>query len=172
MAAIRTWRSPGKVLWHVSLASVLLLIGLVAGPAIRSAFATHAGDQTIHACVSRFTGQARIILPGQPPNCTANEVSVSWNSASGAAPAVEVSEQLQVFNIPAGLTFTQNVSCPNAGEVPISGGGFADDPADIPLLIISQSFRRFDDSWRVSMTNLDENASHDAVAQVLCVPAS
>jgi hypothetical protein len=172
MDVIYTLRRPGQRLWQVCLASAVLLIGLLRGLAIRSSFATPAGNQTIQVCVNRFTGQARFILPGQLSNCTTYEAPIAWTSASGDTPAVKVSENSQAFTIPAGLTVTQNVSCPNAGQIPISGGGSANHPVDIPLLVINQSFRRFDDPWRVSMTNLDESMSHDAVAHVLCIPAN
>jgi len=61
-------------------------VGLAVAAALpfgpRSVTASHSGDDVVHACVNRYTGQARIIMPGRAPNCTATETQIDW--AGGA----------------------------------------------------------------------------------------
>ncbi len=59
------------------LVAAALVLG-VAGP--REVSATHSGSLSVHACVSRYTGQARIMRPGEAPNCTGAEFLVELGS--------------------------------------------------------------------------------------------
>jgi hypothetical protein len=77
---------------------LLLGIGIGAGIALvglasslltaQDASATHDATGYVHACVNRYTGQARVMVPGKAPNCTASEVLVEW---PGTSLAVDVS---------------------------------------------------------------------------------
>ena len=162
----------GSRVWRGTLASALLVVGLLGGLAIHAAFANPASNQTIHACVNVFTGDTRIILPGRPLTCSAGEVLVDWVSATGDAPTIEVSEITAAFQLAAGETVTRDVSCPNDGEIAISGGGSANLVADAPQLMMNQSFRLLPDTWRVTMTNLDQSGDTGAIAQVFCTPGN
>ncbi len=56
--------------------------------------ATHDASGSVHACVNNYTGQARIMRPGQAPNCTGAEFLVELG---GGAAAVDVEARLSAL---------------------------------------------------------------------------
>lgn len=168
LATVRSFPLSRQTLWRGALALVLLLVGAAAGLAVRSAVATHDDATTVHACVSVFTGQSRIMLPWQPPNCKPNERLVEWQSDTGTVSSGVAVASLQ-FSVPAGQVVTQDVSCANPGEVAVGGGVFTVFAEDIPFAVIHQSFRLDETIWRASVQNLDLNDSVAAQVQVFCV---
>jgi hypothetical protein len=82
--------------------------GVIAGAALLAAgyllalmggqvSATHGGSANIHACVSLFSSHARIMRPGQPPNCTPQEILVEWPSAAISADLTALEARLDAL---------------------------------------------------------------------------
>ena len=63
----------------------IFVAGLLFGVGAMRAFATHGGSGDIHACVSVQSNKARIMLPGQAPNCRSGEMLVEWPSSAVTA---------------------------------------------------------------------------------------
>lgn len=97
---------------------------LTFGP--QGASATHGGTNTVHACVSVYSGQARIMLPGQPPNCTATERLVDLAGGASAADPVYTVRTSTFSTSPGSSGITSQSTACLPGETAIGGGGWID----------------------------------------------
>ena len=102
----------GKALFERSKFAVvglvlMLGIGIGAGIALvglasslltaQDAGATHDVTGYVHACVSRYTGQARVMVPGAAPNCNYSEVLVEWPGTSLAVDVAALEARVDVL---------------------------------------------------------------------------
>jgi type VI protein secretion system component Hcp len=99
------------------------LLCLLAGglPVAASAGSPSPTSETIHACVQRFSGDARIVAPGK--SCRHNERLVIWNVAGPQGPA-GVSGAAGPAG-PAGPEGPQGPQGPEGPQGPGGGGGTA-----------------------------------------------
>ncbi len=99
---------------------LMLGIGIGAGIALvglasslitaQDAGATHDATGYVHACVNRYTGQARVMVPDKAPNCTASEVLVEWPGTSLAVDVTALEARVDALETE---NATQQVrSCP------------------------------------------------------------
>jgi hypothetical protein len=89
---VRISRATGLALAAVM---ALLTAGLLFGLSALDVNATHDATGNVHACVSLYTGQARVMFPGQAPNCTASERLVEWPGTALAADLAELEARLE-----------------------------------------------------------------------------
>ena len=68
----------GGLVLGLVIGAVLFFGGFFAATRVMDTGATHGGSPNIHACVSAYTNNARIMLPGQPPICNFGEYLVEW----------------------------------------------------------------------------------------------
>ena len=69
-------KQPAGILFGFIIASLLFLATFALALRTGGVLATHAGNNAIHACVSVYDGDTRILLPGQALNCSAGEMLV------------------------------------------------------------------------------------------------
>lgn len=112
-----------------------LAFGLVLTRAGVSANSTAAN--TIHVCVSRYTGQARFMYPGQAANCNRGEFPLELGSGDGA---VDVEARLSALEaqVPACLSDDNGTALFTGCNVQIvSGAGTTDaEPNGVGNLIV------------------------------------
>ncbi len=78
----------GGLILGLVIGAVLFFGGFILATQVMDAGATHDANDNIHACINRYTTQARIMTPGQAPNCTPYETLVEW-AASGTVIDIE-----------------------------------------------------------------------------------
>jgi len=160
------------LLWRTAVVLLLLGTGALVALTARQALGTHGGSpQTIHACVNISTGQTRIMLPGQAPNCSPGMMLVEWESDTGGIVG-GVSRAEITFTLAPGAIGGQGVSCPNANEELTGGGVGAAVFGESHHFIMHESGPFDADTWHAVVQNLDLVNSRDATAYVLCVPTS
>ncbi len=141
---------------------LLTLAALVAANKIRDTRANPA-EGTISACVSRYTGQTRVIQPGQTPNCSQAEVLVEWNGEGiqgppgppgpeGAPGATNVTRRVsdEEFADPGGVE-TATVECLEGEQV--TGGGFVSDenPEELLPILLESDVSDAGNGWKVKI---------------------
>ena len=78
-------RQQAGMVLGIVIGAVLFGGGFIAAMSVMDADASHEGDGVVHACINRYTGQARFIMPGRAPNCTPSETQVDLGNGAGAA---------------------------------------------------------------------------------------
>jgi hypothetical protein len=73
--------------------------------------ATHDASGNVHACVNRYTGQARIMLPGRPPNCATGEVPVEWPGTGVATDLAALQAEMTTLQAVTAALQTQVPDC-------------------------------------------------------------
>src|SRR5690606_39852508 len=86
MDSLRTaLRQQAGMVLGIVIGAALFGGGFIAAMSVMDADASHEGDGVVHACINRYTGQARFIMPGRAPNCTPSETQVDLGNGAGAA---------------------------------------------------------------------------------------
>jgi hypothetical protein len=95
MRTLRTLaEQPVGLILGFTIASILFLAAFALALTSGRVLATHGGGSNVHACVSIYTGHARIMRPGQAPNCSAGEQLVEWPGTALAADLAELEARL------------------------------------------------------------------------------
>src|SRR5690606_41864400 len=86
MDSLRTaLRQQAGMVLGIVIGAALFGGGFVAAMSVMDADASHEGDGVVHACINRYTGQARFIMPGRAPNCTSTETLLELGNGGDAA---------------------------------------------------------------------------------------
>lgn len=146
--------------------ALAVAIGLVVAAAMTRKAEAEPAQGTLAACVSLYTGQTRILYPGQSPNCSQYEFLVEWNGQGIQGPvgppgpqgepgATNITRRVSAQAIvPPGGSNTATVECLEGEQV--TGGGHIvnDNTPELLPIILESDISDTGNGWKVKIYSL------------------
>lgn len=155
---------PLGLLIGFAIASILFLATFTLAWTSGRVLATHGGSSNIHACVSIYTGQARIMRPGQAPNCSGGEQLVEWPGTALAADLAELEARLAelacIQSAPGANTEVQDIVFTGCNVQIVNGLSSTETTNAVGNLIVGYSTDQGDPNDRGGSHNLVVGDNH------------